>query len=270
MKKEVYKMKKSQIILILAIGILSLSITSASVQACRTDVNFRPIEDWLDNNPFGIGATWNAAYFGHDKNNYYWAWPDSPLGYFSGTPYEYEGYVKEKVLRDGSLEITVKLSVKDAYIELYHSLYDENGNPITTMEYFGDLGDLLGYAYCNYLFIFKFTLDAQYEGYEPWGILPGTREAGCPLPYYEAIMMIPEQLGIHVNSLMFIAMGEGEAFEPGWRWPAPGEEFPPWPDTIADISLFMQFHAKFRDGSNLEWPVGSSSFQSNTICYHVY
>ena len=169
------------------LGILTLSLSFATVQGYKgfhTKVTIRPLDDWLEPNPFGVGMTFNAAYFGHGKtNNYYWAWPDSPFGIFTGIQYEYNGHVKEKVLQDGSIEITVKLTVKDAYIELYHSLYDEEGDPITTMDYFGDLGDLLLYAYCNYHFEFQFTLDAKYDGYEEWGIPPGTREAGCPLPY---------------------------------------------------------------------------------------
>ena len=151
------------------LGILTLNLSLTSVQGYRgfhTRETIRPLDDWLEPNPFGVGMTMNAAYFGHGRtNHYYWAQPDSPLGIFSG-PYEYDGYVKEKVLRDGSIEITVKLTVKDAYIELYDALYDKKGDLITTMDYFGDLGDILLYAYCDYYFEFKFTLDAKYDGYE--------------------------------------------------------------------------------------------------------
>jgi hypothetical protein len=264
-------MKKNQILFATILGILTLSISFAAVQGCKgynTRVTIRPLDDWLERNPFGVGMTWNAAYFGHGRaNDYYWAWPDSPFGFFTGIEYDYNGHVKEKVLRDGSIEISVMFSVKDAYIELYHSLYDENGDPITTMNYFGDLGDIILYAYCDYYFEFKFTLDAEYDGYEPWGIPSGTREAGCQLPFYDAIFMLPEQLGIHVNSLTFIASGKGEEFAPGWRWPADGVSFPPGPFVVGDVRLFMLFHAQFGEGSTLDWPIGVTGFRINTIRY---
>ena len=263
-------MKKTQVLLIGMIGILFFSFTSVSVYGRgRGNTQIRPIEDWLYNNPFGIGATWNAGYFGHDRdNNYYWAWPDSPYGFFTGVENDFHGFVKEKVLKDGSLEMTVHLWVKSAYIEVYNALYDEEGNPITTMQYFGDLGDILGYAYCNYYFQFKFVLDAEYEGFEPWGIPPGQREPGCILPYFEAIFLIPEAIGVHVKFLMFIATGEGEIYEPGWRWPEDQTNFPPGPFPAGEMKLHMLFYAKFRGDTTLEWPIGSSGFCFNNILYH--
>ena len=73
--------------------------------------------------------------------------------------------------------------------------------------------------------------------------------------------MLPEQLGIHVNYLTFIAAGKGEEFAPGWSWPAPGEDF-------GDVRLFMLFYAKFGEGSTLDWPIGVSGFCLNTIRYY--
>jgi hypothetical protein len=263
-------MRKSQIILVVIIGILTLSFVSVSVYGSEgrgTDVNIRPIEDWLANNPFGAGMQYNTAFVGHDKDGmYYWTFFDSLYGAFTGNLYEYDGHVKEKVKHDGSIEITVKLWVEDIYMEAYDALLDENGDPVFTMNYFGDVGDIVLYAFMDYYFEFKFILAAEYPGYEPWGIPPGTREAGCPLPYSEAIYNLAEPLGIEVVSMSFIGYGEGEMFEPGWRWPPPGEEFPPGPFIIGDAKILMFFHARFHDNPLL-WPAGSSGFRMNRIMY---
>ena len=49
-------MKKNQILLVSIIGILTLSALSINAQAhrYRKRVNFRPIDDWVSINPFGI------------------------------------------------------------------------------------------------------------------------------------------------------------------------------------------------------------------------
>lgn len=60
-------------------------------------------------------------------------------------------------------------------------------------------------------------LDAKYEGYEPWEIPAGTRKAGCRLSFFEAIVFIPEQIGVHLNSLKLIMYGKGLTFAHGWR-----------------------------------------------------
>jgi len=119
----------------------------------RVDVNVRPIDDWIVNNPFGIGVPWETAYVGGDrKGNNYWIFIDSLFGAFTGLEYEYNGHVKEKVLGDGSIEITVYLFVKDIYVEIYDALYDEFGNPIWSMQYFGDMGDILLSGEVDYFF----------------------------------------------------------------------------------------------------------------------
>ncbi|MFX0012893.1 MAG: hypothetical protein ACFE9R_21465 [Candidatus Hermodarchaeota archaeon] len=275
--------KKTQLLIIAVVGIFIFSVlpTAYGWSSRRTRVTIRPIEDWLQNSPFGIGVPWESAYVGDDgKGNHYWMWIDSVDGAFTETPYEYfyeyGGHVKEKVLRDGSIEITVILYVYDVYAELYRALYDENGDPIWSMNYFGNLGDVHSAGYVNYIFRMKFILDAEYDGYEPWGIPPGTREAGCALPYFEAISYIPQEMGIHLESLMLIGSGDISLFEPGWRWPAPGEPWPdpPWPDTIGTGKLFFLHKAEFDDpiGGGFGppawgyWPFGSSSdFSMNTI-----
>lgn len=125
--------RKTQLLIVAVVGILLFSFlpTAQGWRSRKTNVTIRPIEDWLQNNPFGVGVPWETGYVGGDrKGNNYWIWPDSIFGAFTGNTYEYRGHVKEKVLRDGSIDITVKLYVKDIYLEAYDALYNENGEPI--------------------------------------------------------------------------------------------------------------------------------------------
>ncbi len=277
-KKKWKRMKKlltTQLIVLAFVGICVFSFLPA-VQGCRRKqhVNIRPIDDWVINNPFGVGVPWETAYGGGDgKGKDYWMWLDSLDGVFTGNQYEYSGHVKEKVLLDGSIEITVYLFVKDIYVELYNAAYDDNGDPLWTMEYFGDCGDLHSFGYADYFFRLEFTLDAEYEGYEPWGIPAGTREAGCMLPYFDAISYIPEEIGAHLKSLMLLGAGDLYTYETGWKWPAPDE---PWPDdAILDggtAKIFFLECAEFDDpiGGGYPgwgyWPFGSSEdFSISTI-----
>ncbi len=271
MKKSI----RTQLIVLAFVGICIFSFMPAVFGNKQgTDVNIRAIDDWVVNNPFGIGVPWETAYVGGDgKGNDYWMWIDSLNGAFTGNQYEYDGHVKEKVLHDGSIEITVYLFVYDIFTEMYKAAYDESGDPVWTMEYFGDCGDLHSFGYVNYFFRLEFTLDAEYDGYAPWGIPPGTREAGCMLPYFEAISYIPDEMGIHLKSLMFLGAGELYTYEPGWQWPAPGEPFPPWPDLDGGTAKIFYLHcAEFDDpiGGGYPgwgyWPFGSSEdFSISTI-----
>ncbi|MHA2289414.1 MAG: hypothetical protein ACXABG_11575 [Promethearchaeota archaeon] len=258
--------RKTQLLIVAVVGILLFSFlpTAQGWRSRRTNVTIRPIEDWLQNSPFGIGVPWETVYVGDDgKDNHYWMFTDSVDGAFTGTQYEYGGHVKEKVLRDGSIEITVILFMYDVYAELYNVLYDENGDPIWSMNYFGNMGDLHSSGYVDYFFKMQFTLDAEYDGYAPWGIPPGTREAGCMLPYFDAISYIPQEMGIHLKSLMLVGGGDISL------WPDPA-----WPDYIGTGKVFFLHVAKFDDpiGGGFGppawgyWPFGSSSdFSINTI-----
>lgn len=261
--------RKTQLLIVAVVGILLFSFlpTAQGWSSRKTNVTIRPIDDWLQNSPFGIGVPWETCYVGDDnKDNHYWIFTDSVFGAFTGNTYEYSGYVKEKVLRDGSIEITVNLDVKDIYLEAYAALYDENGDPIWGQQYFGDMGDILLYAYVDYFFQLKFTLDAEYDGYAPWGVPPGTREAGCTLPYFDAIFYLPEELGIHLHSLMLVGHGDGFTFEPGWRWPAPDEPFPDGPfEDGGTAKIFFLHYARFGPDDAFVWPYGASGFSMNTI-----
>jgi hypothetical protein len=270
--------RKTQLLTIAVVGILVLSFlpTAQGWRSRKTNVTIRPIDDWVQNNPFGIGVPWETVYVGDDgKGNNYWMFIDSLFGAFTGSLYEYSGHVKEKVLHDGSIEITVILFVEDIYVELYDALYDENDDPIWSMNYFGNSGDLHSFGYADYFFRMEFTLDAEYDGYELWYIPPGTREAGCMLPYFDAISYIPEEMGIHLTSLMLIGMGNIYTYEPGWRWPAPGEPFPEGAELDGGTAkVFFLHKAEFDDpiGGGFGppawgyWPFGSSSdFSKSTI-----
>lgn len=112
----------------------------------------------------------------------------------------------------------------------------------------------------------KFTLDPEYDGFALWGIPPGTREAGCMLPYFDAIFYIPEEMGIQLHSLMLVGHGEGFTFEPGWRWSAPDEPFPD--DAILDggtAKIFFLHYARFGPDDEFIWPYGASGFVVNRI-----
>jgi hypothetical protein len=269
-------LKKSNFLTISILTLLAFSLIISTTVACRPrrKTTIRPIDDWVEYNEFGIGVPFETAYVGGDrKGNNYWMWPDSLFGAFSGNLYEYSGFVKEKVLRDGSIEITVNLFVEDISIEIYDALYDENGAPIWSMRYFGDSGDILMYGYFDYYFRLKFTLDAEYEGYDPWGIPPGQREAGCTLPYFDFISYIPKEMGIHLQSLMLIGSGNCFTYEPGWRWPEDLSTLTEWPVLDGGTAkVFFMFLAEFDDtmGGYYPgvgyWPFGSSSdFFMNTI-----
>ena len=128
----------------------------------RNKINYRPIEDWLEYNPYGCGPYYWTAFIGDDRSgNDYWAWFD---GVTEGLMdweynYEYSGYVREKVLPDGSLEYKVVLYVKDMYVEYLNGIVDEYGP-----WYY----DLVMAGYMDYVFQLEFTLDKYYPGFAPY------------------------------------------------------------------------------------------------------
>jgi hypothetical protein len=250
----------------------------------RRNATYRPITDWTDINPFGIGPEWFTGYVGGDwRGNYYWSWIDSLMNHFflfdwetfeplTEYVYEFDGYIKEKLLQDGSLEFTIRLWVKDLYAEIAEALRDENGDPIWTIDYFGGHGQYVWYGIIDYYFEFKFTLDAEFTGFTgtiiPQALWPmdfdypaGTREPGCELPSLWAFLFFPEELGIHVKSLRFIAFGSGNLVAPGTYLY----------DPIVDIGtadIFYYHIAYFQPGENIAWPYGHSGFNYNIIALY--
>ena len=95
------------------------------------------------------------------------------------------------------------------------------------------------------------------------------------LPYFDAISYIPEEMGIHLESLMLVGAGDIYTYEPGWRWPAPGEPDPGWAELDGGTAkVFFLHRARFEDslGGGFGppawgyWPFGSSSdFSKSTI-----
>lgn len=281
------KSTKYYVISIVLLVICCMSFIPAGLSCWgryKRRVTYRPITDWTDVNPFGIGPDWYTGYVGGDfRGNNYWSWIDSLKSHFSlfdwdtMTPpteyvYEFDGYVKEKLRMDGSLEFTIKLIAKDLYFEIANALYDDNGDPIWTLDYFGGHGDYVAVGYIDYYFEFKFILDAEYDGFTgsilPQALWPmdfdypgGTREKGCELPSLWAFLFFPEELGIHVKSLKFIAFGSGVVFEPGWFiFVSPGS-----PVVIGTTDILFCFYAKFKPGENIDWPYGHSGFKVNLI-----
>ncbi len=251
-------------------------------------VTFRPITDWTDVNPWGIGPEWYQGY----ANDQYWMWIDSLMDHFwlfnwdTFEPlteyfYEFDGHVKEKLLRDGTLEITVKLYVKDLYMEVMDTKHDENGDPIWTMEYFGDNGQFVASGYVDYFFEFKFTLAPEYDGFTgtivPTPIWPidfdipeGTRTQGCELPNLWAFLFFPDELGIQIKSLKLIAFGSGVVYEPGWFYPEPPEtEYPPGPFEAGTTDIFFYFNTKFKSNDDYAWVFGSTFKSAYIILYNT-
>jgi hypothetical protein len=102
---------KTKVYLTLVIGLFFLSIASvASAWGPRSQVNYRPIDDWVLNNPrviYGFTTNWDLL----------------PEGYILrpmiDDPDQYSGYIKEKVLDDGRAELTVVVFGKGCPIRLF-------------------------------------------------------------------------------------------------------------------------------------------------------
>jgi hypothetical protein len=290
--KKMKKSIKTQLLVLAFVGICLFSFIPAGLCWGKKNkrITYRPITDWTDVNPFAIGPEWYVGYVGGDRQgNNYWMWIDSLMSHFwlfnwdTFEPlieyiYEFDGYIKEKLRPDGSLDFTIKLMVKDLYLEIMDALYDENGDPIWTMDYFGDNGQFIASGYVDYYFELKFTLAPEYEGFTgtiiPQALWPmdfdipgGTREQGCELPTTWAFLFFPEELGIQVKSLKFMAFGSGVVYEPGWFYPEPGELWPdpPFPIECGTTDIFFYFNAKFKSGEIIDWPHGHSGFKVNYI-----
>ncbi|MFX1388180.1 MAG: hypothetical protein ACFE9M_13260, partial [Promethearchaeota archaeon] len=118
-------------------------------------------------------------------------------------------------------------------------------------------------------FEFKFTLDAEFIGFTgtimPPALWPldfdypgGTREPGCELPSLWAFLFFPEELGIHVKSLKFIAFGSGQLYAPGIYLYDPIEY-------IGTADILYIHYAKYKPGEVIDWPYGHSGFILNYI-----
>jgi hypothetical protein len=236
------------------------------------NVTYRPIDDWMDYNPFGCGPYYFTGFLGHDfKGHNYWVWFD---GITAGElpdieyPYaEYGGFVREKVMSDGSLKIKVVLHVEGLIVDYLNVLEDENGDPLLfdpplfgIFPYWFD--DYVFFGYMDFLFQLEFTLDATYPGSEEWEIPPGEWVPGGRLPDFEGIYLLSTELGIHLESYLIIGYAPGTIYEPGWTYDMPIEELIP----IGPANAFLFFYATFDNDDSLVLPFGASGFTFNILC----
>lgn len=102
---------KTKVYITLVIGLFFLSIASVGAAwGPRRGVTYRPISDWVENNPrviYGFTTNWDLL----------------PEGYILRPEIDdldqYSGYIKEKVLDDGRAEITVVVFGKGCPIRLF-------------------------------------------------------------------------------------------------------------------------------------------------------
>lgn len=161
-------MKKTKLVTkITLLSILVISVFSV-IPTVQGTSSVRPIEDWMVNNP----SNGNMA----DPENDLFMWVDFPW-----YTYEYEGFILERVLKDGSLMITVHLYVMDIFVVVSHLPNEE----------------LIFTGYVDYEMHFKFILHKNIPGnglyYDPntgmqiWQE-PDTRGPGAELPYWFPII----------------------------------------------------------------------------------
>ncbi len=102
---------KTKVYITLVIGLFFLSIASVGTAwSPRSRVTYRPISDWVENNPpviYGFTTNWDLL----------------PEGYILrpviDDPDQYSGYIKEKELDDGRAEVTVYVFGKGCPIRLF-------------------------------------------------------------------------------------------------------------------------------------------------------
>jgi len=238
-------MNKSKLIMKLTIlatlGVLIFSFTPV-VQGAQTE-RIRPIDDWIyGNDP----DSWDPMdkwllhnWWKGDDWDKYLTVTGNPGGAWRGwvdyntklvihfdwialnDEIEYDGFVLEQVMADGSLKISVNLHVKDIYIEVYNLDPDWDGvQPPSAWNFIVDL------AVCgtmDFKFEFVFILNKEIPGGKiPWTdfyIQPGIRNPGAELPTMIAIWYYPHIFGVQELSMKFSGMGTGNFVESGWLPP---------------------------------------------------
>ncbi|MFW9773571.1 MAG: hypothetical protein ACFFEO_15585 [Candidatus Thorarchaeota archaeon] len=105
-----------KVLILLIVGIMCFGFIS-TVQASR--VNFRPIEDWLLNNPTGSGGNYlNEDYVINIGNPFLRPILLDEILLVNGET-TYDGYIQERILNDGSAQLTVNLWVHNAPLTIY-------------------------------------------------------------------------------------------------------------------------------------------------------
>jgi len=209
-------MKRSKLITCFAVlTILGFSILSF-IPAVQGTSSVRPIKEWLENNPTN----------GSMRD------PDSNLVLYTAKHdiNSDDGFILERVLKDGSLIITVHAYVEDVDVKVYH-LPDES---------------LIFSGSIDYEYRFKFKLYQEIPGdgiyIDPWTetgkwLKPGERGPGAVLYFWRNVVLHGEILwreditqeerlvnfgntviGAEPISLKFVASGSGTVVYEGFGY----------------------------------------------------
>ncbi|MFW9854461.1 MAG: hypothetical protein ACFFFG_05345 [Candidatus Thorarchaeota archaeon] len=207
------------------------------VQGVQTE-RIRPLDDWIyGNDP----ATWDSTDYWSTHTNRRWddwikgdtmagnpfggwgALSDGESNLFISFDWialndeiEYDGFVLERAMPDGSLRIGVNLNVKNMYIEVYRFAEDWNWPRFFYIE------ELVLVGTMDYQFQTEFILDKDIPGgYFPWGqfVAPGVREPGAELPPLWMTYYFGRIIGARFLSFQFNGIGSGDLVYPGWLPP---------------------------------------------------
>ncbi len=240
------KMNKSKLetklIIVATLGILILSFTSV-VQGAQTE-RIRPIDDWIYGNDHD---SWDPM----DKQllHNWWKGDDwdksltvegNPFGAWRGfgdletlllihfdwvalnDEIEYDGFVLETEMPDGSFKIRVNLHVQGIYMEVYRyseEFFDYGG----AYPFWIFIEELILFGTMDYTFEFEFILEREIPGgqipFTDIYIQPGIREPGAELPSLADIWFYPYIFGARDLFFKFTGVGSGELVEPGWLPP---------------------------------------------------
>ncbi|MFX1484585.1 MAG: hypothetical protein ACFFCP_15515 [Promethearchaeota archaeon] len=232
------KLRRRLLVFIILGFVIYAAMPMPSVQAAKTE-RIRPIEDWIySNNPSNFDPT--DHFSTHTRATWDdWiradTWSGNPFGSWKGffdpanlkavtldwlafnEMVDYDGFVLETDMPDGSLEISINLVVKGLYFEVYNIAEDWRYPTLIYAE------DLVLFGKMNYQFRLAFTLQRKIPGgYIPYidlSIEPGVREPGAELPPLYLIYYWGAIIGARYESFEFNGVGSGDFVEPGWYPP---------------------------------------------------
>lgn len=242
-----------KLIICATLGILIMSMMP-TVQGAET-ARIRPIEDWIyGNDPESWDHTDNYAQHTPEWPLFDPTWDDwdksltvigNPFGTWRGftnieseliihfdwlalnDEVEYTGFVLEREMPDGSLKFSVRLLVKNVYIEVYRA----------SGPHWSFIEELVLVGTMDYLFLFDFVLEKEFLGgpipTTDLYLEPGTREPGYELPNLGDIWYDPDIYGARDVFFQFTGMGSGDLVEPGW--------LPPFSPIVPDQPEFWWF-----------------------------
>lgn len=238
------------ILVVCSIVAVQVAGTSGSPGFPENSISIRPIEHWLENNPYGAGTGYLD--------------PDSMLsqrclgpGLMYDEDVKYEGLITERVMPDGSLHITIHLKVEGMHMAIRDWIAEEwifvgvmdftyiseiilekhiPGGPLMDWD-FGDLvpdnkGELRPLIVPSY------------------GEIPqGKREPGAELPVWWILYYYLHEVGGHYVMLDFISDASGHYIEPGWN-PFSGDA----PVLLGERNVKVHQLAIYSDNLDLEDP----------------